>query len=109
MQIFDVIQSDVELQNQCIRITHICFSAVDYDSGQISFTLIIGATSRADTVDIAIYVEVTPVNEHTPEFNTPGVTRLPENVAIGTTISSLVATDEDSPPHGLNKYVLSSG
>ena len=58
---------------------------------------------------MSVSVTVTAVNEHEPIFNTPSAESLPENAVLGTSISSLVATDNDASPHDIVKYAISSG
>ena len=82
---------------------------MDYDSGETFFRLVISVDSGADTLEVSVAVTVSPVNEHTPVFNVPDTVVLREDVAVGTTISSLIATDRDAVPHAIVKYQLASG
>ena len=85
------------------------FSAVDYDAGENFFRLVIGVDSGPDSLEVTVAVTVTPVNEDPPVFNVPDVLVLSEDAAVGTTISSLKATDQDIAPHDIVKYEMASG
>ena len=82
---------------------------MDYDSGETSFRLVISVDSGTDSLEVSVAVTVSPVNEHTPVFNVPVTLVLREDVAVGTTISSLIATDQDAAPHAIVKFQLASG
>ena len=82
---------------------------MDYDAGETYFHLVIGVDSGSDSLEVIVAITVSPVNEHPPIFNIPDVLVLSEDVVVGTTISSLMATDLDAAPHGIVEYQLASG
>ena len=84
-------------------------SAVDYDNGDNFFILVIAITSGKDNIDVSVSITVKPENEHAPVFNNPDVVTLPEDAEVGTTISALFATDNDTSPHDIVRYTLNSG
>lgn len=84
-------------------------SAVDYDNGDNFFILVIAVTSGNDNLDVSVSIIVNPENEHAPVFNNPDVITLPEDAEVGTTISALFATDNDTSPHDIVRYTLNSG
>lgn len=85
------------------------FSAVDYDNGDNFFILVIAITSGKDNIDVSVSITVKPENEHAPVFNNPDEVTLPEDAEVGTTISALFATDNDTSPHDIVRYTLNSG
>ena len=82
---------------------------MDYDAGETYFRLIISVDSGSDSLEVTAAITVSPVNEHPPLFNIPDVHVLSEDVVVGTTISSLMATDLDAAPHAIVEYQLASG
>jgi len=86
------------------------FPALDYDSGEKSFSLVVGVTDGTTSLQVTVLIEVTPVNEATPDFT--GVTStvsVAENLAVSSSVLSYAASDTDASPHGIKKYSIQSG
>ncbi|PAA63339.1 hypothetical protein BOX15_Mlig002557g1 [Macrostomum lignano] len=66
----------------------------------------------ANILTVTVTVSVNPVNEYTPAFTASTLTpaAVAENVAVGTNVASLVATDSDQgSTHATLKYAILSG
>ncbi|XP_055958239.1 protocadherin Fat 4 [Patella vulgata] len=87
--------------------------AFDYETKQ-AFTLEILVSDQGTTPGLftaTVQVAVTPINEHNPVFTgAPYTTTQPEDVAQGTTIVTLAATDNDQGlQHGIVRYSIVGG
>lgn len=95
-----------------VRIAH----KLDYDSPPTTYQLIIevedtiSSTSFTKTSSMTLTINLSDVNDETPIFSqTLYSASLKENVALGTTVTSVTATDKDSGVNGALTYSILSG
>ncbi|CAL1540461.1 unnamed protein product [Lymnaea stagnalis] len=92
-------------------------SQLDYDTSPNTYSIIIKATdgagaSDASTSTVSLSIILTDVNDHWPQFAlTMFNFNTKENVGVGTTVGTVVATDHDSGLNGALTYtkVLGNG
>ncbi|XP_059167708.1 cadherin-23-like [Physella acuta] len=89
-------------------------SQLDYDTTPNTYAMVIratdGAGASAATSTVSLSIVLTDINDHVPQFSlTMFIFSIKENVASGTSVGKVVATDKDSGVNGAISFTKLGG
>lgn len=83
-------------------------TALDYDSAKKTYSLIIDITANGQTINSGVSIALTAVNDNNPVFAADDSKTVSESIAIGDTITTYTATDNDHGSDGDIVYSIAS-
>ncbi|KAI8782077.1 protocadherin Fat 4 [Biomphalaria glabrata] len=84
-------------------------AAVDYETAT-SYSLVVKASDGTNTATVTCNIQITSVNEYDPSFSPSTVSlTVDENLAYGTTVTTVAAVDQDHGNDGVIVYSISTG